>query len=264
MTKKNQLSEEYIEKVKLSVQDGSFFRDSMQWYIFQYIRPAVDRNLMIMFSLIGFFCVYYLYDIIKSSFPLVEEVPVVIREHNTAAVRPIIKQLRDTKVEDVLSADESVTKYLLSNYITQRESFDYRDSNIKEINRKFNIIKNNSSYLEYRAFRSQMSRSNPTSPIHFFGADVYKTVEISSFKFIQDKPKGKFAPLKAFFLPKNSTEAEVRFKATRFSKDEKGNNIEESKKYLAKIAFDFSGLDRNEKSGVLSFSVKKYELFEIK
>ena len=264
MTKNNELSEEYIERVKDSVHNGSFFKDSMQWYVFQYIRPCVDRNLMLIFSLIGVFCVYHLYDIIESSFPLVKEVPVVIREHDTSTFRPMIKKLKDPNSSNVLAADESVAKYLLSNYVTQRESFDFRDSDVKEINRKFNIRKNNSSYLEYRGFRSQMNRSNPTSPIRFFGREVYKTVDILSLKFIKKKSRSKIDSILTYFSPKSSDSAEVRFKATTFSKNEDGKKVESSKRYLAKISFDFSGLDRNEKSGVLSFSVKDYELFEIK
>ncbi len=264
MTNDNLPSEEYKEKINMAVHDGSFFRDSMQWYIFQYVRPSVDRNLMVMFSLIGFLCVYYLYEIIMSSFPLVEEVPVVIREYDTSLYSPIIKELKASEENKTLNADEVVLKYLLSNYVMERESFDFSESDVKEVNRKFNVVKNNSSYLQYREYRAQMSRSNPNSPIHFFGQDVRKMVEISSVKFIKDKPKSKLDMVSNYFSVQFAKKVEVRFKATVYSLNKEGNPIQETKKYLAKIDFDFAGLDREEKSGVLGFSVKKYDLFEVK
>lgn len=263
-SQKEQLSQEYVEKVSRAVYDGSFFRDSMQWYIFQYVRPSVDRNLMIAFSLIGVLCVYYLYDIIMSSFPLVEEVPVVIREYDTSIYNPIIKKLKNNTESKDLSADEVVLKYLVLNYVKERESFDFKESDVKEVNRKFNVMKNNSSYLEYRSFRAQMSRSNPNSPIHFFGRDVHRDIEISSFKIIKSKSKNKINMIKRYFSPKLSDKAEVRFRATVFSKNKDGQEVQSSKRYLAKITFDFSGLSRDEKSGVLGFAVKDYDLFEIK
>ena len=265
MIKDNQVSEDYAQKITDSIHDGSFFKDSMQWYIFQYIRPAIDRNLMVLFSLIAAICVFYLYQMIRDSLPLVEEVPIIIREHDTSSLRPIIKQLKDPNDKSASGADEYMLKYLLTNYVTDRESFDYRDSDIKSINQKFSRIKNNSSYLEYRNFQSQMSKENPASPINFFGKNIYKTVEISSFKLIPKKQAGGFgSAISSYFRPQLSSAAEIGFNTTVSSVDSEGKQTADSKKYLAKISFEFAGLSRESKSGKLDFAVKEYNLFEVK
>lgn len=265
MTKDNQVSEDYAQKITDSIHDGSFFKDSMQWYIFQYIRPTIDRNLMILFSLIGAICIFYLYQMIHDSFPLVEEVPVIIREHDTSLLRPVIKKLKDPSDRSSAGADQYMLKYLLTNYVTDREAFDFRNSDVKNINQKFSRIKNNSSYLEYRNFQSQMSKENPASPINFFGQNIYKTVEVSSLKFIPKEVAGGIASsISSYFHPQLSSSAEIGFKATINSIDGGGKKVAKSKKYLVKISFDFAGLDRESKSGRLGFAVKEYNLFEVK
>ncbi len=264
MKKDNILSEEYKERVTRAVENGTFFKDSIQWYQFEYLRPCVDRNLMIFFSIIGVFCSYLLYQMITESFPLIKKVPVIIREHDTSKLKPFIKRLKPTDKEIRLTADEATIKYLLSLYVRDRESFDYRDSNVKDVNTKFNKIKNNSTYLEYRNFQSQMSRSNPSSPINFFGQNIYRAIEIESFKFIKEGSSGIVGKILQDMNNIIPTKAEVKFKSRVLTESKVGKVDEKESRFLVKIEFDFSGLDRNKKSGSLNIKVKKYELFEIK
>ena len=51
------------------------------------------------------------------------------------------------------------------------------------MNKKFRIIRKNSSTKEYRSFQAFMSENNPSSPLKNFGKNVTRHISIELFKF---------------------------------------------------------------------------------
>lgn len=259
----NQISKEYSKIIKESIESGDFYKESIKWYIFQYIRPIVDRNNMILFFLIGAFTTYILYTMINDTFPLVEEFPVIIKEKNTSLYNPVIKKLKNSEEDKKLSVDEAILKTLITNYIKNRESFDFSDANVDDVNKKFNQIKNNSSFLEYKNFQQLMDKSNPSSPIVFFGKVVKKTIEIKDLKFISRSKRGNF--ISKFFTASIPEKAEVKFSSKIIATNQDNKSQEKSQNYFVKISFDYQEVDRdNSDLRRIGFIVKKYELFEVK
>jgi type IV secretory pathway component VirB8 len=258
-----ELDEEYLELIKESFESGAYFKDSLDWYFLRYVNPIVDRSLMIMVSLIAAISLYFLFQIISHAFPLVEQVPIVIRDHDTSIYRPIIHELRAKNDESVKNVDEAVAKYLLTNYVKERESFDFRDSDVSEVNQKFNRVKNNSTLLEYRNFQAFMSRDNAESPVNFFGKNIYKTVKIQAVNFIRSASEDKMGKFTNFFSNEVPKKAEITFLVTTHKINEAGDEVSESQSFIAKIDFDFKGVNREAKSGVLRFIVNDYKLFKI-
>ncbi len=256
--------EEYFDFVKKSVDDGSYFKDALDWYMLRYVNPVVDRTFMAIVSIFAAVSLYFLVQIISNTFPLVEEVPVVIRDYDASVYRPVISELRDPKDQSIKNVDEAVAKYLLSIYVDDRESFDFRASEVSDVNIKFNRIKNNSSYSEYKNFQNFMSRDNASSPINNFGRNIYRTTKIESVDFLRNSPKNQYEKLKWLFGSKIPTEVEIKFKTETHSFDENSVEKIESENYLAKMQFSFAGLDREAKSGVLNFVVNEYKLYKIK
>ncbi len=258
-----QITEEYAKIIKESVESGDFFKESIKWYIFQYIRPTVDRNNMFLFFLIGAFTVYMLYIMIENTFPLVEKFPVVIKEKDASLYNPIIHKLKVDSDKVKYTADEMILNTLITKYIENREGFDFSDADASKVNQKYNQIKNSSSFLEYKNFQQLMEKSNPNSPIKFFGKKVKKLIDIKSIKLIKGVVKGNF--IARYFSISIPTQAQVRFSAILESPDEDGKIKRVSKNYLAKISFDYEEIDRdNKKVGEIGFIVKKYELFDVK
>lgn len=260
----NQISEEYSQIIKESVESGDFYKESIKWYIFQYIRPIVDRNNMVLFFLIGVFTTYILYIMIEDTLPLVEEFPVIIKEKNTSLYNPVIRKLKkNNKNDNKLSVDEAILKKLITNYIQNRESFDFSDANVEDINKKFNQIKNNSSFLEYKNFQQLMDKSNPSSPIVFFGKNIKKTIDITGLKFIMKSKRGNF--ISQFFTTRVPEKAEVRFKAKIVATDQDNKSQKTLQNYFVKIDFDYQEVDRDSSElRRIGFIIKKYELFEVK
>lgn len=260
---KDQL-DEYFQQVKEEVESGEYFKDSLDWYMSRYVNPLVDRTIMIVVAIIATISLYALYQIINSAFPLVEEVPVVIRDYDMSRYRPMISEIRDRQDPEIRNSDEAVAKYLLLTYINDRESYDFRDSKVSDVNRKFNRVKNNSSYNEYNSFQEFMSRENADSPINNFGKNIYKTTEILSFKFMRDESKNGYEKIKWLFGAKIPSKAEIRFATKTHYINADGKKAVDTENYLARIDFTFGGLDRDAKTGILNFVVNQYKLFRIK
>ncbi len=262
-----QLSEEQQKAehhgfIKESANDGSYFKDAHDWYFFRYVSPLCDRTLMIFVAIVGAISLFFLIQIIDGLFPLVQKVPIAIAAKDQSIYTPFVKSLRNAK--DDSTVDTSIAKYLLSVYINDRESYDYRDSNVESVNKKFRRIRNTSSFNEYKNFQFFMGKDNPDSPLNDFGREAYRTVEVKSVTLLKNQNENYYSLLRNFFLSAEPSEAEVRFVVTTHrTNDEEVENVEKIN-YLAKVKFTFGGVDRRAKTGILNFSITSYKLYKIK
>lgn len=205
---------------------------------------------------------FFLIQIIDGLFPLVEKVPIVIRSKDQSLYTPFIKTLRNDQNKN-LTVDDAIAKYLLSIYVNDRESYDFRKSEVEDVNRKFNRIKNTSSFAEYKNFQLFMSKDNANSPLNEFGRNIFRTIEVKNVSFAENK-QDYYMALKNFFVSRLPSEAEVRFIIATHTFDEENNEKVEKVNYLAKIKFNFSGADRNAKVGIMNFAVTSYKLYKVK
>ena len=160
--------------------------------------------------------------------------------------------------------DESIIKYLLSNYIINREGFDFKDAEIEDVNKKFSFIKSNSTFREYKNFQSIMSKDNKNSPINNFGKNVEKSVTIDFIKFRRKEGKNVFE--KALFFIVNSVplDAEVEFTTLVKSTNDLSETKKKSEKYLVKIKYDYQPIFKNDKQSTIGFTVTQYILYKVR
>lgn len=265
---KDDQAKEYFDFIRSSVKDGSYFKDAMNWYFFRYINPICDRTLLIFGSIIAAVVLFFLVGMIQSAFPLVQRVPIFIQAKDQSLYFPHLVELKPKKNSpnydpEARSLDEMISKYLIINYVKNREEFDYSKARIEDFNKKFNHIRNTSSVNEYQAFQAFMDKNNPTSPLNQFGKKVTKTIKIESLHFIRKEPKNFADKAMDYLTNKIPTEAEIRFVA--ITKDfSSGIMQQENEKYIAKVNFNFAGAASNDKSKNLDFTVNGYKLFKIK
>lgn len=258
---------EYLGFIKESVEDGTYFKDALNWYFFRYVTPICDRTLLIFGAMIAAVVLYFLYQMIQSAFPLVEKVPVIIEAKDQTTYFPLITELKPKKGkpgydQGITTSDEAILKFLISTYVDDRESFDFSKGETEDVSIKFNRIKNLSSPEEYRNFQLIISPDNPNSPINNFGQNVKKTVQIESVTFLRPEVKNFTDQARQFLTNKIPTDAEVRFSATQKTISDNGTE-EDRTRYLAKINFKFDGVNKEQK-GVLKFTVNSYKLYKIK
>ncbi|MDA0902445.1 MAG: VirB8/TrbF family protein [Proteobacteria bacterium] len=261
MSKESEDQQQYSQFVKESVENGSYFKDATDWYIFRYVNPICERTVLFFLAAICIFITYNLVITIKDSLPVVEETPIIIKAKDASLYFPIIKKLKDS--EDLRTVDEAVLKYLITTYVKDREEYDFRKSDIEVVNKKFRRIENTSSDKEYRAFQEFMSTNNAASPINNFGKNAYRRIDIRSFKFNRVQVRNVFDKTKDFISANVPTEAEVRYRAVTTI-----NNKPVAEEYLSRISFRFSGIDAedilNKTQRELGFLVTDYKIYRVK
>lgn len=250
--------QEYNQFIKQSVKDGSYFKDAVEWYVFRYVNPICERTMLFFIAILCLLISYVLINIIFNSLPLVEHVPVVIKAKDTSKYIPVIKSLRNS--EDIRTVDEAVVKYLLIQYLKNREEFDFTKADIEVLNKKFAAIRNNSSISEYRAFQAFMDKDNPSSPIKNWGKNITRLIQVSAFSFKRIELNNFVDRAKDFMSIEIPEEVEIRYNVINFDNGTSDNN----QKYVAKIKFKFSGIDAKNPKKDLEFTVVEYKNFLVK
>ena len=260
---------EYNEFIKKNVLSGQFFQDGHDWYIFRYITPICDRALLFVALSILLIVIYTVKIMGDSLFPLVVSQPIFTTPKDPTIYQTKIVKLKPKKGEknfdqEVQTFDESILKYLISNYVINRESFDFRDAEIEEVNKKFSYIKSNSTFREYKNFQSIMSKDNKNSPIHNFGKNVTKTVNIDFIRFKRKEGKNVFE--KALFFIANSVplDVEIEFTTTVKSTNDLNETKKKYEKYLVKIKYDYQPIFKNDKQSTIGFTVTQYILYKVR
>jgi type IV secretory pathway component VirB8 len=262
---------EYNEMIRSTVADGSYFKDALSWYFFRYVTVICDRTLLIFGGILAAVVLYCLVIMLNSAFPLVVKEPIFIRAHDQASDFPSLVHLKPKEKQakfdpEIQTVDEAVAKYLLSNYVNDREAYDFSKAEIEDVNQKFAHIRNNSSDSQYQAFQLVMTKENAESPLHNFGQNIVKTVQVESLHFLRNEQQGFANKALNYINVQIPTEAEIRFVATTISVDENDEKKVEKTRYLAKISFRFDGINKDENgvSSVIKFVVNDYQLFKIK
>lgn len=254
----------YLNHVKSSVENKSYFREALSWYFFRYISPICDRTYLIFGAIASATILFYLFQMYNSAYPLVQKVPIFIKANADAEYFPYIYPLKiavnKNNSERNFTADDIVAQYLVKKYVETRESYDFSKSNIAEINDKFTQIKNTSTTDEYRIFQMFMSKDNPNSPIQNFSKNISRTITVESVSIVRQTPNYSINTAKEFIIARIPEEAQVHFIATTKIIDETGSH-ETKEKFYVKIRFDFAGINR-EKRDAIKFTVKSYRLFK--
>ena len=213
--------------------------------------------------------IYLIKSIIDGLFPLVISQPIFVSPKDPTIYQTKIVKLKPKKGEadydkEVQTVDEAIIKYLLLVYIKDRESFDFRKGETEVVNKKFNRIKTNSSFREYKNFQSIMSKENKDSPINYFGKNVVKKIFFKSISFKRKEGRNVFE--KALFFIANTvpTEAEVTFLTEVKSIDDLGQIEKKYQTYLAKIKYDYTPVYKNDKQPTVAFNVNQYILYKAK
>ena len=251
---------EYKESVKFAMDSGNYFKDAFSWYNIVYIKPMVDRTMLIFAFIISIIIIYNVIQLILALLPLKENVYIAIKEKDLSKYQTLIYDL--SKNEEAKTTNEDILRYLLINYVKERESHNYKTANVNDMNHKLKVIENNSSGDVFNEFQTFMSRNNVGGPYYFFGKDVETTVTIDSFKFIRIERSSFFSKVKDYF---NVELLPVRAEITYTLNTQIGSKIT-SQKRKAVISFEFSGVEFDKKTGnylPIKFKVTSYKNYNI-
>jgi len=257
-TSQENLEKEQDRNIGEAIEDGSYFKEGMKWYSTEYILPFKERAFFILLSIISVFVTYLFIIIISSTLPLSERVPIIIKAKDTAVSRPIINSLKNK--EEAKSTEEAVLRFILINYVKEREEHNYKRADIKEVNVKLGKIKNNSSIDVFEDFKDFMGKSNPSSPIHFFGKNVERIIEVKKVAFVQVKKITIFDKMKGFLaMDSLPTKAYIDYTVKTILPT---RTINEERRI--ETTFKFNGVNKDRKTKKflpLQFIVTEYKKF---
>ena len=265
----DEIQNEYNNFIKESVLNGKYFQDGREWYIFKYITPICDRAMLIICLALVSVILYMVQLMGSSMYPIKVSQAIFIPPQDLSLYQVSIANIRPKRGEanfdpEIQTFDESILKYLISGYVKNRESFDFRNSLVEDVNKKFNQIKSNSTFREYKNFQLIMSKNNKNSPIHNFGKNIKKEISINSIKFIRQEGRNAFE--KALFYIANSPplEADVDFTATTTTVNDINEKNNAYERFLVKIKYDYQQIFKNDKQPSVGFNVNQYVLYRIK
>ncbi len=258
----------YLAFVKDSVEDRSYFKDGLNWYFFRYLLPICDRTLLIFSAIIGVVILFCLVQMFQSALPLVEKIPIFVYSKDQANYFPHLVQLRlGPRAKSITSTatvvDEYVARYLIADYVKNREGYDFSSGKIEDVNTKIVWVKNTSSNGEYDLFQKMIDKDNPKSPVNYLGMNIKKVVNVESVNLIRRTSTNLTEKVRVFFQDRLPFEADVKFATTLIIVNTHGVVTKVSERYLVKIIFGFGGI-KKDKSGNLDFVVKSYRLFRFK
>ena len=250
---------EHADFVKAAVANGVYFKDAKNWYIQKYVQPIYQRSILFVLTLVVIFMVYIFVEIIRSSFPIKEDVPVIIRPKDQSLYLPLITPLNDSA--SLRNVDEAVSKYLLKKYIEKREGYDFRKITLAVLNDQLKYVRNNSGQSEYENYQRFLSKTNPESPIKYYGKDFQRVVNIESIYFFPPKSDTFLDQARNFITSYVPQKAKIRYLVV----DKINSKVALTKRYVAMVDFKFSGVSPKDSAGhKIGFQVNKYKVYKVK
>lgn len=269
ISKDQEVEAEYNKFIQENIQNNKYFEDAKDWYFFRYVSPICDRTYLFIAIAILFSLMFVIYKINLAIFPLRIVQPIYIQAKNDIGPYDVnLVKLKPKKGEanydrNVENFDDSIIKFLLVKYIKDREEFDFRKGDVTDLNLKYSLIKNNSSFLEYKNFQKIMSKENRSGPIQYFGKNYFKTVVINNIRFYRKEPANIAQKLLYFIISPIPYQADIRFQGILHYIDDYGNNISTIENFIAKINYEYQAIYKNDFQPNLNFMVNKYTLYKI-
>ena len=189
---------EYQKFIKESVANGSYFNDSVDWYLFRYVKPVSDRSMLFCIILIIGFIFYLIKSMLDVAYPAGHnrlKLPIVISQPlfidfvDQGKYQPNLLPLKKTNINKNLTTDQIIINHFLSFFVKNFEEFDYSSANLALVNEKTDLVRNMSSYQVYTQFQKTMEKSTPNSPMLYFGKNYSRTININNIEFLYPQKK---------------------------------------------------------------------------
>ena len=189
---------EYQRFIKESVANGSYFNDSVDWYLFRYVKPVSDRSMLFCIILIIGFIFYLIKSMLDVAYPAGHnrlKLPIVISQPlfidfvDQGKYQPNLLPLKKTNINKNLTTDQIIINHFLSFFVKNFEEFDYSSANLALVNEKTDLVRNMSSYQVYTQFQKMMEKSTPNSPMLYFGKNYSRTININNIEFLYPQKK---------------------------------------------------------------------------
>lgn len=236
-------SQETYQDIHRMIEDGSYFRDALDWYAFTYLAPIWQRSIaffVCLFMLIAAIPVIISFDHL---YPLSTRIPFVVWAKYSEDQYPTLKKL----AENMDNSEEMLIQYFIVNYIKDRET--YLPGNRADMRYREARVREASSRRVDREYNRFTSPKNPDSPFAVYGKNSRRV--ISNIRVTFPKGQKKLALARATF---DAYVSNVRNK-----------QVINVTKWEAEISFRFTDLRLVlDEKRELQLNVQRYQVKQIK
>ncbi len=214
-----------------SVKSGEYFRKARAMYDLSVHDPMAERYLYLFITALSLLSFIIAFSAMQSLYPLQTPVPFIYSTNNIADDIPHIQSLLARKGENPSAA---LLRFLVQNYVTLHEEY-----NIDTFDRDVSGVESQSAPAVAAEFRQAVDPRNPDSPVALYQRHSKRRITIVSSRRIGE-----------------ADAMEVTYEAAVEGKGEGKKS-----RWQANIAFNYSGLALDEKTGKVnpvSFVVTQY------
>ena len=220
------------------IKSGQYFIDVRKWYANKYIYVVTERSytaFFLFFFLLSFLILAFFYLQVD---PGNGKVTYLININNVDKEYAQIESIDESGI----NPQANVAKYMLSKYVTVRESYQFNN-----IANQLSFIQHTSYPAEFSKYISYYSEGNPSSPIELYQNTNEKLVKISRVNLLESSNQVQYAQV--FFT------ATIRNIPT---------NKSSSDDFVATIGFQIDDIEAvlNKKRDKLNFLVVNYNIQE--
>lgn len=153
------------------IKSGEYYKDARSWYANRFLRPMSEKAYLLL--LICFYLLvlsisgYYYYN----TNPADPEVTYMLPSDDISKTYLVIKPAGNYQESPQIDID----KYLVANYVTQREAYIYGDDEQKN---QLNFVRNTTVGTEYLKYKDMISDTNPDSPALIYLDKYRKTIKV--------------------------------------------------------------------------------------
>jgi type IV secretory pathway component VirB8 len=227
------------KSIAKNIQTGDYFKDAMHWYTHKYLRPALQRSYLFVFTMFFLSIVILVIGSIDMLLPMTQEIGFVTRVKDSLGKVTIVHSLEGKEDE---TADRMLARYMLKSYVHKREEYSYSNIAAQNI-----YVSNTSSKPVAKQFTEAMDTNNPESLQRLYQWQYSRLIAIERVDFIgrDDTPE----------------RAVVAFSA--ILKDNEGN-IAQQNRYLANIVFTIPSVQSMMAGAApMEFQVKAYHVKQL-
>jgi len=197
------------------LRSGEYFREARAMYDFTVHDVMAERYMYLFVTFVSLLILCIAQLAAGGLYPLNKPVPLIV---STANPYEDIPRLRNILAEHNENPSEALLRFMGRQYAITREEY-----NIDSFDRNVNAVRSQSSPEVFAAFQEQVDPRNPDSPITLYQRHSVRKIAIVSSK-------------------RESGGMEVIFDATV-----EGNNAIKKSRWRANIAFEYSGIELDEK-----------------
>jgi len=254
------------EEIKKNVENGQYFKNSLDYYFFSFLSIVSTRNILLIFIIFTGVTSYNFAMIIKSSFPLKEKFDMVLFDKGDIGYKTILQKIEYPQAKSI---EEQISTYLILKYVKQRENFDFLKLEYNDLKTKIRYIKNNSSTEEFSRYMSYLNKDNENSPLKYWEKDIKREIIIKDFRFIKEevkisemtmweKIKHRLSEAREYINPQLASTLEVDYDVLIYE----NKKLKQKEGYQNKIEFYFSGIKNNNYSKELKIIINSYKIFK--